>query len=112
MDRRGHVHDGIAVSCGHLNKKLSRTMPALSADTVGGTDFVTTEPTAGGLAVNRPKDAGKGIATGCTSLAWFQPDGRTTPEQIAKEYAQMHHAYSNTSPPDAPSKWTGIETIW
>jgi hypothetical protein len=26
----------------------------------------------------------------CTSLAqWFQPDGRTTPEQIAQEYAQF-----------------------
>ena len=46
--------------------------------------------TAGGLAVNHPRDAGKAIATMCTSLAqWFQPDGRTTPEQIAQEYAQF-----------------------
>jgi AcrR family transcriptional regulator/DNA-binding XRE family transcriptional regulator len=46
--------------------------------------------TAGGLAVNYPRDAGKAIATMCTSLVqWFQPDGPTTPEQIAKEYAQF-----------------------
>ena len=46
--------------------------------------------TAGGLAVNYRRDAGKAIATMCTALVqWFQPDGRTTPEQIAKEYAQF-----------------------
>lgn len=46
--------------------------------------------TAGDLDVNHPRDAGKAIATMCTSLAqWFQPDGRTTPEQIAQEYAQF-----------------------
>jgi AcrR family transcriptional regulator/DNA-binding XRE family transcriptional regulator len=46
--------------------------------------------TAGCLPVNHPRDAGKAIATMCTSLAqWFQPDGATTPEQIAKEYAQF-----------------------
>ena len=51
---------------------------------------ITAAITAGGLAVNHPRDAGKAIATMCTSLAqWFQPDGRTTPEQIAKEYAQF-----------------------
>jgi AcrR family transcriptional regulator len=46
--------------------------------------------TEGGLAINHPRDAGKAIATMCTSLVqWFQPDGPTTPEQIAKEYAQF-----------------------
>jgi len=46
--------------------------------------------TAGGLAVNHRRDAGKAIATMCTALVqWFQPGGRTTPEQIAKEYAQF-----------------------
>jgi hypothetical protein len=46
--------------------------------------------TAGDLTVNHRRDAGKAIATMCTALAqWFQPDGRTTPEQIAKEYAQF-----------------------
>jgi len=46
--------------------------------------------TAGGLAVNHPPDAGKAIVTMCTALVqWFQPDGPTTPEQIAKEYAQF-----------------------
>lgn len=46
--------------------------------------------TAGGLAVNYPRDAGKAIATMCTALVqWFQPDGPTTPEQIAKEYAKF-----------------------
>jgi AcrR family transcriptional regulator/DNA-binding XRE family transcriptional regulator len=45
---------------------------------------------AGGLAVSYPPDAGKAIATMCTALVqWFQPDGLTTPEQIAKEYAQF-----------------------
>lgn len=44
----------------------------------------------GGLSVTHPDDAGKAIATMCTSLAqWFHPDGPTTPEQIAKEYAQF-----------------------
>ena len=42
------------------------------------------------LTVNHRRDAGKAIATMCTALAqWFQPDGRTTPERIAKEYAQF-----------------------
>jgi len=46
--------------------------------------------TAGDLAVNYQRDAGKAIATMCTALVqWFQPDGLTTPEQIAKEYAQF-----------------------
>jgi AcrR family transcriptional regulator len=46
--------------------------------------------TAGGLAVSYQRDAGKAIATMCTALVqWFQPDGVTTPEQIAKEYAQF-----------------------
>jgi len=46
--------------------------------------------TAGGLAVNHRLDAGKAIATMCTALVqWFQPGGRITPEQIAKEYAQF-----------------------
>ena len=60
---------------------------------------ITAAITAGGLAVNYPRDAGKAIATMCTSLVqWFQPDGPTTPEQIAKDYAQFalrllgHHA--------------------
>lgn len=44
----------------------------------------------GGLAVSHPPDAGKAIATMCTALVqWFQPDGPTTAEQIAKEYAQF-----------------------
>jgi AcrR family transcriptional regulator len=46
--------------------------------------------TAGGLAVKYPRDAGKAIATMCTALVqWFEPDGLTTPEQIATEYAQF-----------------------
>ena len=44
----------------------------------------------GGLAVSHPTDAGKAIVTMCTALVqWFQPDGPTTPEQIAKEYAEF-----------------------
>lgn len=35
-------------------------------------------------------EAGKAIATMCTSLAqWFHPDGPTTPEEIAAEYARF-----------------------
>jgi AcrR family transcriptional regulator/DNA-binding XRE family transcriptional regulator len=46
--------------------------------------------TPSGLVVSHPPDAGKAIATMCTALAqWFQPGGPTTPEQIAKEYAQF-----------------------
>ena len=46
--------------------------------------------TAGDLAVSHRRDAGKAIVTMCTALVqWFQPGGRTTPEQIAKEYAQF-----------------------
>ncbi|MFC4783064.1 TetR family transcriptional regulator [Nocardioides sp. MAHUQ-72] len=44
----------------------------------------------GGLRVGHPDDAGKAIATMCTSLAqWFHPDGPTTPEQIASEYSRF-----------------------
>jgi AcrR family transcriptional regulator/DNA-binding Xre family transcriptional regulator len=44
----------------------------------------------GGLAVSHPPDAGKAIVTMCTALVqWFQPEGQTTPEQIAKEYAEF-----------------------
>ena len=51
---------------------------------------ITAAITAGDLAVNHRRDAGKAIATMCTALVqWFQPGGRTTPEQIAKEYAQF-----------------------
>ena len=51
---------------------------------------IATAITAGDLAINHRRDAGKAIATMCTALVqWFQPDGRTTPEQIAKEYAQF-----------------------
>lgn len=42
------------------------------------------------LVVDYPRDAGKAIATMCTGLAqWFQADGPTTPEQIAKEYSKF-----------------------
>jgi AcrR family transcriptional regulator/transcriptional regulator with XRE-family HTH domain len=45
---------------------------------------------AGGLRVVHADDAGKAIATMCTSLAqWFHPDGPTTPEQIAREYSRF-----------------------
>jgi AcrR family transcriptional regulator len=45
---------------------------------------------AGDLAVHHRRDAGKAIVTMCTALVqWFQSGGRTTPEQIAKEYAQF-----------------------
>lgn len=36
------------------------------------------------------RDAGKAIATMCTSLPqWFHPDGPTSPEEIAAEYARF-----------------------
>lgn len=44
----------------------------------------------GGLRVTHSADAGKAIATMCTSLAqWFHHDGPISPEQIAQEYAQF-----------------------
>jgi AcrR family transcriptional regulator/transcriptional regulator with XRE-family HTH domain len=44
----------------------------------------------GHLATEQPKDAGRAIATMCTSLAqWFRIDGPSSPEQIAKEYADF-----------------------
>jgi AcrR family transcriptional regulator len=51
---------------------------------------VTAAIAQGGLRVTHAADAGKAIATMCTSLAqWFHPDGATPPEQIAREYAQF-----------------------
>ncbi|MFD4294114.1 helix-turn-helix domain-containing protein [Rhodococcus sp. NPDC058505] len=44
----------------------------------------------GGLTTAHPRDAGRAIATMCTSLPqWFRADGPVTPEQIAAEYAQF-----------------------
>lgn len=44
----------------------------------------------GYISPNHPKNAGKAIATMCTALAqWFHLDGRTTPEQIAAQYAEF-----------------------
>lgn len=44
----------------------------------------------GGLSVANAQDAGKAIATMCTALPqWFRPDGATTPEHIATEYAHF-----------------------
>ncbi|MFC7755530.1 TetR/AcrR family transcriptional regulator [Tsukamurella soli] len=45
---------------------------------------------AGELTTTHPRDAGRAISTMCTSLAqWFHPNGPTSPEQIAREYAQF-----------------------
>ncbi|MGW0042832.1 TetR family transcriptional regulator [Rhodococcus sp. NPDC003348] len=42
----------------------------------------------GALTTTHPRDAGRAIATMCTSLPqWFRADGPSTPEQIASEYA-------------------------
>ncbi|CDO31221.1 TetR family transcriptional regulator [Mycolicibacterium porcinum] len=44
----------------------------------------------GYLATQHPRDAGRAIATMCTSLAqWFRFDGASSPEQIAREYADF-----------------------
>lgn len=44
----------------------------------------------GYLATEHPRDAGRAIATMFTSLAqWFRIDGPSTPERIAKEYADF-----------------------
>lgn len=46
--------------------------------------------TAGLIATVMPRETGRAIATMCTSLPqWFSPEGSTTPQQIAKEYAQL-----------------------
>lgn len=45
--------------------------------------------------------AGKAIATMCTSLAqWFHPDGPTTPEEIAAEYARFALRLLGLTSPD------------
>lgn len=42
----------------------------------------------GALTTAHPRDAGRAIATMCTSLPqWFRTDGPSSPEQIAAEYA-------------------------
>lgn len=42
----------------------------------------------GSLTTRHPRDAGRAIATMCTSLPqWFRIDGPSSPEQIASEYA-------------------------
>ncbi|MFD1814828.1 TetR family transcriptional regulator [Rhodococcus gannanensis] len=44
----------------------------------------------GDLSTPHPRDAGRAIATMCTSLPqWFRADGPSTPEQIATEYAEF-----------------------
>lgn len=45
---------------------------------------------AGLITTTMPRETGRAIATMCTSLPqWFSPDGMTSPQQIAKEYAQL-----------------------
>jgi AcrR family transcriptional regulator len=45
---------------------------------------------AGELDTRHPADAGRAISTMCTSLPqWFRIDGPSTPEQIAREYADF-----------------------
>ncbi|GAA4478317.1 hypothetical protein GCM10023094_21820 [Rhodococcus olei] len=44
----------------------------------------------GSLTTVHPRDAGRAIATMCTSLPqWFRADGPSSPEQIATEYARF-----------------------
>ena len=44
----------------------------------------------GYVATDHPRDAGRAIATMCTGLAqWFRIDGPSSPEQIAREYAEF-----------------------
>lgn len=44
----------------------------------------------GAVTTAHPRDAGRAIATMCTSLPqWFRADGPSTPEQIAAEYARF-----------------------
>ncbi|MEV0709993.1 helix-turn-helix domain-containing protein [Nocardia aurea] len=44
----------------------------------------------GTLRTEHPRDAGRAIATMCTSLSqWFRIDGPSTPEQIAREYSEF-----------------------
>lgn len=56
---------------------------------------------AGGARVENPRHAGQAIGTMCTSLAqWFDPRGRTTPEQIAREYAAFALALVGCESPE------------
>ena len=50
--------------------------------------------TAGDLAVNYRRDAGKAIATMCTALVqWFQADGLTTPSRSPRNPHSLHCAF-------------------
>lgn len=45
---------------------------------------------AGLATTSMPRETGRAIATMCTSLPqWFAPDGATSPQEIATEYAQL-----------------------
>lgn len=45
---------------------------------------------AGLVTTTMPRETGRAIATMCTSLPqWFSPSGSTSPQEIAKEYAQL-----------------------
>ena len=88
---RGVSVRGLAARIRSLEPRHYRRIARLRDDVQ---DLLDTEIaaaiSAGDLAVNHRRDAGKAIATMCTALVqWFQPDGRTTPEQIAREYAQF-----------------------
>jgi len=44
----------------------------------------------GYVVTDHPRDAGRAIATMCTGLAqWYRIDGPSSPEQIAREYADF-----------------------
>jgi hypothetical protein len=44
----------------------------------------------GEFGVRHPRHAGRAISTMCTSLPqWYRPDGPSTPEQVAREYADF-----------------------
>ncbi|MGO9383292.1 MAG: hypothetical protein ACLP4W_14675 [Mycobacterium sp.] len=51
---------------------------------------ITAARSDGHLSTDHPRDAGRAIATMCTSLPqWFRVSGPSTPEQIAREYADF-----------------------
>ena len=53
-------------------------------------DEIAAAARAGDVTTDHPRDAGRAIATMCTGLAqWFRSDGPSSPEQIAREYAEF-----------------------
>jgi AcrR family transcriptional regulator/transcriptional regulator with XRE-family HTH domain len=68
-------------------------------------DQVAQAVTRGDFRTPHPHDAARAVATMCTALPqWFHPDGPSTPEEIAVEYAQFALDLMRSGTPRAGSR--------